>query len=100
MADAGLDIAVDLFDPLAQLVDLVDELLDPPGQLAHLLFEAVHPNFAAGGAAWVAAHHRRRRAAIDLALQHVEVALEAVEPLQRQAVLAARRRGWSDNGEA
>jgi hypothetical protein len=80
LVEPRLDIAADLLDALPHLLDLIDELLDAPGQVAHLSLEAIHADFGIDGRATAA--RRRRRAAIHLPLQHVEVALEAIEALR------------------
>ena len=83
-----------------ELLGLVDEFLDPPGQVTHLSFEPAHAEFGTDRrAALTACHRRRRRAAIDLPLQHVEVALEAIEPLLRRAILAPARHRRGGYGE-
>ncbi len=88
LAEARVDIAVDLLDPLADLFDLVCELLDSPGEVAHLRLEPIHADVLVDRRAGIVARRRRRCAAIHLPLQHVEVALQAIEPLLCRGVLA------------
>ncbi len=94
IAHPHVDVGIDLLEPLAQLLDRVGVLLDLAGQLAHLSFDLLHADLGAGGAAAEVAvrAHRGRRTAIDLPLQHVEVALDAVEPFLHRGVLGPRRR--------
>jgi hypothetical protein len=91
LADTSIDIAADLLETPAQLLDLIGEFLDPASQLPHALFQTVHAKLGINRHAGVAAHWRRR-AAIDLALQHAEIAFDTVEAVLRRAVLAKRRR--------
>jgi len=86
-----LRVAIDLLETLTQAIELIHELLDPAGQLTHLRFDAVHAEFGIHRNAGVAARHGRRPAAIDLPLQHVEVALQPVEAIVGRAILAMRR---------
>jgi hypothetical protein len=95
LSETDVDVAVDLLEALAQLLDLVGLVLDPPGQVAHLLLEPIHSHLqinrgvaAALGAWWRLA----AGAAIDLTLQHAKVAFEAVETLLGRGILGLCRR--------
>ncbi len=89
MAEPHIDVAVHLLEPLAQLTDVIGHVLDPPGQVAHLLLEPIHPDLKIDGD--IAALTRGRRlvaaVAVDLPLEHAEVAFDAVEALLRRRVL-------------
>ncbi len=81
-------------ETLADLRDLVGQFLDPAGEIAHLLLEPVHADLGIDQpAAAFGTGGRRRQAAIDLALQHVEVAFQAVQTFIGRSVLAVYRRG-------
>ena len=43
LTESHVDVAVDLFQALAQLLYPVCRVLDPAGQVAHLLLEPIHP---------------------------------------------------------
>jgi hypothetical protein len=94
LTESHIDVAVYLFEALAQLFDLVRHVLDTASQVAHLLLDPVHPNLevdsdiAAGDAGW----SRVPGVAINLPLQHAEIPLHAIEALLRRGVLRESHR--------
>ena len=56
-----VDIAVDLLETAAQLLDPVHRVLDPPGQLAHLGFDPIHAQFGIDRAAGLRYFNRSQK---------------------------------------
>jgi hypothetical protein len=92
LTHAQLDVAVELFDVPPQLLDPVCVFFDPPGQIADLGFEPVHAKLGVNRGGPVRGVERDRSATVDVALQHIQIAFETIEPLVRRAVLRPSRR--------
>lgn len=87
LAVSDVDVAIDLLQPVPQLVDVVDHLLDAPGHFAHLRLEPIHSQFGVDRSIRTSTDDLRRAAAIDLTLQHAQVPLEAIQPILHGAIL-------------
>jgi hypothetical protein len=98
LIEPDLNIAVDLFDTAAQLLDPVYCGFDPSSQLAHLCLDAVHSQFRLDrglacwdGLTWTAD-------AINLTLQHSQISLYAVQAVLRCPLLRPHRLARSHHG--
>jgi len=85
------------------LIEAVVDLLDLSRERAHLVFELTEAHFVIDRTLCVGRAHRDRRAArtgaaIDLPLQQVHVALEAIQSVEQRAHIRALRGG--DAGDA
>ncbi len=89
LTEPHVDVAIHLFEALAQLVHIVGHILDPAGQVAHLLLEPIHPDLQVDGDITGGGAGRRRIAAVavDLPLQHAEIALDPVEAFLHRRIL-------------
>jgi len=95
LTEPHIDIAVDLLQALAKLLDLIGLVFDAAGQIAHLLLDPVHSNLNVNGGTPADLGARRCLAAsatIDLPLQHAQVAFQSIEALLHRSVLPPRRR--------
>jgi len=75
LAEAQVDVVVDLLEPVPQLVDAVHRVFDASGQLAHLAFQPVHAQLGIDRRRRPSADDLGRAAAIDLPLQHAKIPL-------------------------
>jgi hypothetical protein len=90
LSEPHVDVAVDLFKALAQLLDLIGLVFQASGQIAHLLLEPIHTHLHVDGDIAAALGAWRRftsRCAIDLALEHTEIAFQPIQSLLGGGVL-------------
>ncbi len=105
-AEPLVDVARQRVEPALHLREIVGDLLDLASEAAHLVVELAEAHLGIDRCLRVGWAHRHRRAAgagaaVDLALQQVHVALEAVEPIEQRAkVVAGLRAGASNETEA
>ncbi len=97
--EALIEVARQRVEAVLQLLDRVLVFLELPVEGAHLLFELTDAHFGRERRS-VGLGHRRRpaariRAAIDLALQQIDVALESVDAVEQRldVLLRESRRG-------
>jgi hypothetical protein len=93
LAEAQVDVAVDLLETAPQLLDPVHRVLDASGQLAHLGFQSVHAKLGIDRPWRPSADHLGRAAPVNLPLKHAEIPLQAVQAVLHCPVLRACRRG-------
>src|SRR5262249_29896684 len=100
LAEAKLDVALQLLQVLPKLLNLVGGFLDLSRHRAHLVFNSTDAHLEVDRRVGIARRRRRNRripsaAAVDLSLQKIDVALEAVQAIEQRAnilLLGARER--------
>jgi hypothetical protein len=70
LTQPNINVAVDLFQTPAQLLDTIHDFFDPPGQLTHLGLEPIHADLDVNRCVGTWCRDRRAGAAVDLSLQH------------------------------
>src|SRR5271165_3647052 len=87
LGEPQVDVAIDLLDTPPQLLDPVCRVLDAPGQFAHLRFQPIHAQLGVDRRRRPPADELGRAAAIDLPLQHAEIAFQAIQAILDSPIL-------------
>jgi hypothetical protein len=87
LTEPHVEVAVDLLDTAAKLLNAIHRILDPSGQLAHLGFQPIHAQFGVDCRACRTSRNLIWAAAAVLTLQQREIALQTVKAILRGPIL-------------